>query len=483
MIDFRPIILVTGILLTTLGTAMLIPAMADAAAGNPDWQVFAISATLTLFAGVGMTLLTWGHASDLTLKEAFLLVTFIWIFLPAFSALPFAFSELSLSYTDAFFEAMSGLTTTGATVVTGLDGAPPGILLWRSLLQWLGGLGVVVMAIALLPILQIGGMQMFKVEAFDAAEKVLPSAAGLAGSLTSFYVAITSLFAFLLWLAGMGAFDAVNHAMTSIATGGFSTRDASVGHFDSALIDYTLTAAMLAGSLPFVLYLRAIRGDAAPLFRDQQVWVFFGIVAVIVISLTLYQSAREINGPFADQFRYALFNGVSILTGTGYATHEFDKWGPFAVAVFFIIMFIGGCSGSTSCGMKVFRFQVVFAALVTEMRRMVHPNGVFVPRYNRRTIGDSVIASVMSFMFLFMFCFGVIAVLLNLMGLDILTSISAAATTMANVGPGLGDIIGPAGNFSTLPDAAKWLLSISMLIGRLEVFTVLVILTPAFWRA
>ncbi|MGK2740846.1 TrkH family potassium uptake protein [Tepidicaulis sp. LMO-SS28] len=483
MIDFRPIILVTGILLTTLGTAMLIPAVADAASGNPDWQVFSLAAALTLFAGVGMTLMTWGHASDLTLKEAFLLVTFIWIFLPAFSALPFAFSELSLSYTDAFFEAMSGLTTTGATVVVGLDTAPPGILLWRSLLQWLGGLGVVVMAIALLPILQIGGMQMFKVEAFDTAEKVLPSAAGLAGSLTSFYVAITAIFAFLLWLAGLSAFDAVNHSMTSIATGGFSTRDASVGHFNSAAIDYTITAAMIAGSLPFVLYLRAVRGDALPLFKDSQVHVFFYVVAVLAISLTGYQMMQEINGPVTDQFRYALFNSVSILTGTGYATHEFDRWGPFAIAVFFVIMFIGGCSGSTSCGMKIFRFQVVFAALVTELRRMVHPNGVFVPRYNGRPIGDSVIASVMSFMFLFMFCFSVIAVLLNLMGLDMLTSISAAATTMANVGPGLGEIIGPAGNFAPLPDAAKWLLSISMLIGRLEVFTVLVVLTPAFWRA
>ncbi len=483
MIDFRPIILVTGILLTTLGSAMLIPAAIDAGAGNPDWQVFALAATLTLFTGGSMTLMTWGHASDLTLKEAFLLVTFIWVFLPGFGALPFAFSELSLSYTDAFFEAMSGLTTTGATVVVGLDTAPPGFLLWRSLLQWLGGLGIVVMAIALLPILQIGGMQMFKVEAFDTAEKVLPSAAQLAGSLTSFYLAATAVFAFFLWFAGLNGFDAVNHSMTSIATGGFSTKDASVGHFESAAIDYTVVAAMIVGSLPFALYLRALRGDARPLLRDAQVHMFLYVAATLAIILTAYQMLQGINGALPDQFRYALFNSISILTGTGYATHNFSEWGPLAVAIFFVIMFIGGCSGSTSCGMKIFRFQIVFASLFTEMRRMVHPNGVFVPRYNGNPIGDGVIASVMSFMFLFMLAFSVIAVLLNLMGLDVLTSISAAATTMANVGPGLGDIIGPAGNFASLPDAAKWLLSLSMLMGRLEVFTVLVIFMPSFWRS
>ncbi len=465
-----------------LGAAMFLPALVDIAVGNDDWLVFAGSAMLTLFIGVAFALMTWGHAGNLSVREAFILVVSVWTMLPAFAALPFAFSGLELSYTDAFFEAMSGLTTTGSTVITGLDTAPPGILLWRSLLQWLGGLGIIVMAIAILPILQIGGMQLFKVEAFDATEKVLPSAAQLAGSLISFYAAATALTAIALWVADMSFFDAVNHAMTSIATGGFSTRDTSIGFFASAKVDWIIIGAMIIGSLPFALYLQILRGRPAKLWQDSQVQVFFGILLLLVAALFFYEKAGMGEPGALNELRYSAFNVISIMTGTGYTNHDYSLWGPFAVTIFFFIMFIGGCAGSTSCGIKIFRFQVIYQAASVQIRRLIHPNGVFAPRYNNKPIADSVTASVMSFMFLFILTLGTVSVLLTLMGLDTVTALSAAASAISNVGPGLGPVVGPSGNYSSLPDLAKWLLSITMLIGRLEIFTVLVIFTPTFWR-
>ena len=338
------------------------------------------------------------------------------------------------------------------------------------------------MAIAILPILQIGGMQLFKVEAFDTAEKVLPSAAQLAVSLVSFYAAATGLTALFLWLADMPAFDAVNHAMTSIATGGFSTKDGSIGHFASAEIDWILIGAMIVGSLPFALYLQALRGRPQTLWRDTQVQVFFGVLIVFVALMTFYDKATLVEPDALTDLRYAAFNVISIMTGTGYATQDYSLWGPFATTLFFFIMFIGGCAGSTSCGIKIFRFQVVYEAAAVQVKRLIHPNGVFVPHYNRKPIEDSVTASVMSFMFLFALTFGIVSMMLTLMGLDLVTALSSAGTAIANVGPGLGPVVGPSGNFSSLPDLAKWTLSLTMLIGRLEIFTVLVILTPTFWR-
>jgi|TARA_R110002096_G_scaffold401849_4_gene598885 trk system potassium uptake protein TrkH len=482
LFDTRPIFLVNGIFLAMIGAAMFLPALVDVAVGNDDWVVFASSAMLTLFTGVSFALMTWGHAGSLSIREAFVLVVAAWTILPAFAALPFAFSGLELSYADAFFEAMSGLTTTGSTVISGLDTAPPGILLWRSLLQWLGGLGIIVMAIAILPILQVGGMQLFKVEAFDTAEKVLPSAAQLAVSLISFYAFATGLTALLLWVADMPAFDAINHAMTSIATGGFSTKDGSVGFFASAQIDWIIIGAMIVGSLPFALYLQAIRGRPQTLWKDTQVQVFFGVSILFVALMTFYDKATLVEPDALTDLRYAAFNVISIMTGTGYATQDYSLWGPFATTLFFFIMFIGGCAGSTSCGIKIFRFQVVYEAVAVQVKRLIHPNGVFVPHYNGKPIQDSVTASVMSFMFLFALTFGVAAMALTLMGLDLVTAVSSAGTAIANVGPGLGPVVGPSGNFSTLPDLAKWTLSFTMLIGRLEIFTVLVILTPTFWR-
>ncbi len=481
MIDFRPIVLVIGFLLTTLSASMILPAAVDGFAGNPDWQVFAVSAGATLFIGVAMILTSRTGGTRLNTRQAFLLTTFSWIVLTAFAALPFKFSNLNLSYTDAFFEAMSGITTTGSTVMVGLDRAPPGILVWRAVLQWLGGIGIIIMAIAVMPMLRVGGMQLFRVEAFETDGKALPRAAQISTAISLVYLVLTVIWATGFWFAGMSGFDAILHAMTTIATGGFSTYDTSVGHFNSSLIDWITTTGMLVGALPFLLYMKAVQGDLRPLMRDAQVRGFIVIVAsvVIITASWLWLDGGELPG---QALRYAAFNVISIITGTGYTTSQFDTWGSFSMPIFLIIMVIGGCAGSTTCGIKIFRFQVLLAATRRQLKHIVRPHGVFIPYYNHRPVSDDVITSVLSFFFLYGLSLAVLAIALGLLGLDFVTAISGATTAISNVGPGMGPIIGPAGNFSTLPDSAKWLLSGGMLLGRLELFTVMVLFTRSFWR-
>ena len=481
MLDFRPIFLVIGVLLATLGCGMLLPAIVDVAFANDDWIVFLASSVITVFIGVAMWVTCRGAQARLGLREAFVLTASVWVVAAAFAALPFCWSQLDLSYTDAFFEAMSGLTTTGSTVIVGLDNAPPGILFWRSFLQWLGGLGIVVMAVAVLPMLQIGGMQLFKAEAFDTADKILPRAAQISGSLTAVFVALTGLCAAAYGIAGMQISDAVMHAMTTVATGGFSSRDASIGAWGSPAIEWVSVVFMISGSLPFLLYIRAIQGQPFGLIRDEQVRAFFMILLMLTALAWLSEDQETVHAG-AIRFREAVFNMTSIMTGTGFASVDYNTWGPLASGVFLAAMFIGGCAGSTSCGMKVFRVVVLFEDVRQHARRIVYPSGIFVKRYNGRPLSDNVSAAVLSFVFLFLASFAVISVALSLIGLDPVTAISGAATAISNVGPGLGPIIGPAGNFQPLPDAAKWLLALAMLIGRLEVFTVLVLFIPTFWR-
>ncbi len=482
MIEVRPVLFIVGILLTTLAVAMVLPAVVDLAAGNPEWQVFLASAGLTMFVGIGLVLMTRSAEIVISVRQAFVLTTMSWVSLTMFAALPFTFTSLDLSYTDAFFEAMSGITTTGSTVIVGLDRAPPGILLWRALLQWLGGIGIVVMAVAVLPMLRVGGMQLFRTESSDRSEKVLPRATQIAGAIGSIYLLFTLVCAAAYWLAGMSGFDAVAHAMTTIATGGFSTSDQSLRSFDNPTVEWVAVTFMLLGSLPFVLYLQVARGRPMALFGDSQVRWFLGVVIVVaaIVALLFALSSDIATG---RAIRLAVFNTISVITGTGYATAAFDNWGGFAVTIFFLAMFIGGCAGSTTCGIKIFRFQVLYATATSHMKRLLQPHGVFIPYYNRRPITDEVALSVMSFFFFYVFVFVVLAVLLGVLGLDFLTALSGAATAISNVGPGLGPIIGPEGTFSTLPSGAKWVLSAGMLLGRLELFTVLVMFAPAFWRA
>jgi len=481
VLDFRPILFLVGLLLSTLAVAMCLPAIADAAVGHPDWQVFGIASVFTLLIGVMFSLTARSKIRNLNIRQAFVLTALSWTVVPAFGALPFIFSDLRLSYTDAFFEAMSGLSTTGSTVLNGLDSAPPGILLWRSLLQWLGGIGIIGMAILILPMLQVGGMQLFRMESSDKSDKVMPRATQLITYIGFVYLGMTMLCALFYWIAGMGGFDAVAHSMTTIATGGYSTHDRSVGFYQSASVDAVGIVFMLLGSLPFVLYLRAIRGNARALWRDSQVRWFLVIVLVAVLAVTAHLYIVQ-NIGLRQAFRLASFNVVSVMTGTGYATADYGSWGTFVVSLLFFLMFVGGCAGSTTCGIKVFRFQVLYATAVTQIRRLLEPHGVFIAYYNGKPIPYSVSDSVMGFFFLYALCFAAIAIGLGFLGLDFVTAASGAATAISNVGPGFGTIIGPSGTFTELPDAAKWLLSVGMLLGRLELFTVLVMLAPSFWR-
>lgn len=480
--EIRPILTIIGALTSTLGCAMLLPAIADAVVGHEDWRVFISTALITTMCGAGLWASSAGGTHTLNLRQAFLLTTLIWVVLTFFGALPIYWSDLNVSFTDAMFEAMSGITTTGATVIEGLDTSPPGILLWRGLLQWFGGLGIVVMAIAVLPMLQVGGMQMFKAEAFETPDKILPRAAQIAGGMTMIYCVLTAVCAGAYWFFGMGLFDAIVHAMTTVATGGFSTRDGSIESFHSSAIDYTAVLFMILGALPFALYLAMVQsGQWKRLWYDSQVRVFLGMILGVTILMMWVQTQIDLyHGE--EAFRHAVFSVVSVMTGTGYATVDYGKWGPFALTCFFFLTFIGGCTGSTSCGIKVFRFQVLARDLYQHVQQILFPHMVYVKRYNNRPLPDSVSTSVQSFVFLYLFSFVILSVALALSGLDTVTALSGAATAISNVGPGLGELIGPAGNFADLPDISKWLLTIGMLIGRLEILIVLVLFTPRFWR-
>ncbi|MGC6537499.1 MAG: TrkH family potassium uptake protein [Candidatus Puniceispirillaceae bacterium] len=478
---FTPVLNILGILLAFLACAMLLPMMADLLAGNANWQAFAISALVTGFIGVGLWIANHETASfDLGLRQAFLLTNGAWISIGLFGALPFLLSDLNLSVSDAVFESVSGITTTGSTILPMIEKASSGILLWRALLQWLGGVGIVVMAMAVLPMLSVGGMQLFKTESYDSAEKVIPRATQLAGGIFVAYTALTAIWALMLGIAGMPSFDALAHAMTTIATGGYSTRTLSIGAFDSWLIEAIIIGGMIVGSLPFAHYVALTHGGWQRLLKDPQVRLFLGLMIIIILFITMNLAAQGLTA--VEAFRMASFNAVSILTGTGYGTANFAAWGGFATTILLISMFIGGCAGSTTCGVKIFRLQVLASTIKVQIARLLRPHGVVLAYYNKRPVSDSVMDAVMGFFYLYILCFVILAAILGLTGLDFDTALSGAATAISNVGPGLGDIIGPAGHFGELPNPAKWAMCVGMILGRLELFTVLVMLHPGFWR-
>ena len=481
MIDLRPVGYIIGLLVGVLGLTMLVPFAVDFLYGNPDAGNFALSAMITVVAGALMALAT-ANASlkALTIQQTFLLTTLSWLVLPIFGALPFWLGEPNATYTDAFFEAMSGLTTTGSTVFTELHTLPEGTLLWRGLMQWFGGVGIIVVAMAFLPTLKVGGMQIFRSEGFDTIGKVLPRAAEIATSISIVYLVLTVTCIASYAAVGMDLFDAIVHALTTVATGGFSNYDDSFAGFSDAT-EYVSTAFMILASLPFIRYVQMLNGSAKPLFKDSQVWAFFGFWAILVVSMAAYRYFNA-GGEFVGTFRQTLFNVTSILTGTGYASADYGIWGAFPVTMFFLMGLVGGCAGSTCCSIKIFRFQLLAAAVRSQIQKIHSPNGVFTPRYQGRRVGEDIMSSVTAFFVAFMLTLATLAIMLGLLGLDAVTAISGAATALANVGPGLGDQIGPSGNFATLPDAAKWVLSAAMLIGRLELMAVYVLFSVAFWR-
>jgi len=477
----RIIAFILGIFLITLAVSMLIPMLTLLLySRTDDLSAFLWSSLVTAIAGIAMIIPGRPKDAQLRPRDMYLLTTGSWLVVCIFAALPMVLIH-HISYTDAFFETMSGVTTTGSTILVGLDQASPGLLIWRSMLQWLGGIGFIGMAVAILPLLRVGGMRLFQTESSDWGEKVMPRSHMAAKYILFIYLSLT-LGGFLgFWLAGMTPFDAINHAMTSISTGGYSTSDSSLANWTQPAVHWVAVVLMIFGGLPFTLYVATLRGNRKALIRDHQVRGFLGFLLVTWLVFGTWLWLHSDNS-WLDAFRIVAVNVTSVVTTTGFALGDYTTWGSFAVLLFFYLTFVGGCSGSTSGGLKIFRFQVAYVLLKANLQQLVHPRAVIKQQYNNHNLDEEIVRSLITFSFFFAITIGVIALGLALIGLDWVTALTGAATAVCNVGPGLGPIIGPAGNFSTLPDSAKWLLTVGMLLGRLEILTVLVLITRAFWR-
>ncbi len=440
-------------------------------------RVFAAPAALTFCVGSTVVIVNRRRAFSLSLRQAFVLTTTIWITLPAFAALPFVFSELELAYTDAFFEAMSGLTTTGSTVIVGLESVSYSLLLWRALLQWLGGIGIILTALLILPGLGDGGMQIFRVEAMDAHER--PLSPSLSTGLISLYLGLTVLLALALWVLGMTGFDAVTHAMTVLSTGGFMNSEYFFIIGENIFLEFFLVLGMIVGSLPILLYLQAVRGTPELLLYDTQVRTFFTIlgIAIVLVFCGLWLASDR---PLLHAARMAIFTTTSLMTGTGYSMGSYWQWDGLSISILFFIIFMGGCAGSTTGAIKVFRFQILYATAKIQMIKLLRPHGVCIPYYNNRPIPPGVPEAVLGFFFLYAFTFAVVSLLLSLIGLDFVTAFSVTAVALSNVGQGPSVTCL---SFAHLPDAAKWILAGTMLAGRLELFSLLILFQPNFWRS
>ncbi len=478
---FSPIIYLIGMLLCILSIFMLIPAIVDWFYGGKNWPAFVGSSMATLFIGSILFLTNKGNATEhLELRQAFLLTNSAWISIALFGSLPFLLSDIDMSFIDAFFESTSGITTTGATVIENLEEKSHGILIWRALLQWLGGVGIIVMALAVLPMLSIGGMQLFKTESYETPDKVVPKAASFAAGISIVYITLTIIWTFMLWGAGMSIFDSIAHAMTTLATGGYSTKSESLAAFNSSTIEIIIIFGMLVGSLPFVHYLTLTKKGIKNLLKDDQVKLFLTLVLFVVLIMSLYLSTNNI--PYLEALRLASFNVISIITGTGFGTSDFNNWGGFPTTILLILMFVGGCAGSTTCGLRMARIQVLIANAKGQVSKLIRPHAIIVSYYNQKPIPENVAESVMGFFFLYIISFAVIASLLGGLGLDLITAISGAASAIGNVGPGLGDIIGPTGSYQSIPNLGKLILCAGMILGRLEIFAILVMFSPLFWK-
>jgi trk system potassium uptake protein TrkH len=476
----RPVVFILGLLITVMGIAMVPPLALNVAADSPNWRAFAASFAVSVFIGLLLVSVTVGVRIRLSIRQGFLLTSLSWFVLSAIGALPFAFSNLGLTIADTFFESVSGLTTTGATVIVGLDRMPPGVLLWRAMLQGVGGGGIIVMAIAMMPYLGIGGMQLFRTESSDRSEKIFPRAAQIASATTIAYLILSAACALLYYFSGMTGFEAVTHAMATLSTGGFSTSDASFAHFPNPATHWIAIIFMTLGALPFAVYIQMAFGRPLALWRDSQARRFVISLTIAVLAMTAWVWVTRGIG-MAEALRLSAFNVVSVVSTTGFVNTDYNQWGGFAIMTFLFLTVAGGCTGSTAGGIKMLRFELLFQFVQHQILKLCHPRGVFPMTYRGRPLDNEALRSAMTFFFLFMASWVVLSVALAAIGLDTLTAVSGAATALANVGPGLGHIIGPVGTFAPLPDSAKWLFSLGMLLGRLEMMTLLVLLVPAFW--
>ncbi|PJE80150.1 Trk system potassium uptake protein TrkI [invertebrate metagenome] len=478
--NVRPVFYVVGLLLSVLAVLMLVPVIYLLIAEETGTTAFLFSAVITGASGCALSVGTQPEHFTLKPREAFLLTNCCWMAVSLYAAIPLCL-ELHISYTDAFFETVSGITTTGSTVLSHLDTMNNGILLWRSLLQWVGGIGFIVIAVAVLPFLKIGGMRLFQSESSDWSEKVMPRSGSIAKRIVLIYMALTAACTYFYFMGGMNGFEAINHAMTTLSTGGYSTSDSSMGHFNNPFIHWTATLFMLLGGLPFILFVQCMKGNFRSLLEDSQVQAFMGFLAFLWIAFSVWLVFNS-HYDFWDALTLVAFNTTSVITTTGFALTDYSQWGEFAWAVFLFLTVVGACSGSTAGGIKIFRFQIGAKLLGIQLKQLSHPRACFVQTYNGQQISSDILRSLIGFGFFFALLITCITLLQCLMGIDLITSLSGACTAVANVGPGLGDIIGPSGNFEPLPDAAKWVLSFGMLMGRLEVTTVLVLFAPSFWK-
>ena len=478
MSNYKTVFFTLGILQIILGIFMLIPVIAQLFYDEFD-SSFIGASIVTIIFGSLFFLSNLDHDKKLNLQQAFLLTALSWLSIAIFGSLPFVFSSTEFSFTNAFFESMSGITTTGSTIISNLEIIPKGILFWRAILQWLGGIGIIVMAITLMPMMNVGGMQLFKISSNDSSEKILPKSKEIALRLIYIYSILTALCAISYKTLGMNFFDSLTHSMTTIATGGFSNYNDSIGFFNNIYIEISAMVFIILGSLPFIAYIKFLSGNKKIFFSDIQIKTFLKIIVISIFILVVY---LILNNSGQLNLRYIFFNVISILTGTGYVNAQYDNWGSFPIILFLGLMFIGGCAGSTTCGIKIFRIQILYSFIVNHLKKIIYPKGIFILKYNQNTVGDKFVASIISFIYMYLVIFFIIAALLSLTGLDFITAISGAATSISNVGPGLGSIIGPNGNFSTLPDLSKWILTLGMILGRLELFAILVLFLPSFWK-
>ncbi|WP_316861668.1 TrkH family potassium uptake protein [uncultured Cohaesibacter sp.] len=467
-----------GILIAALGGMMFFPAIIDISVSNSDWHAFLGGGSISVGFGVALYLAMRGQEGEWNIRRSILFVNGSWIIISFFAALPLYFSSLNITYADAYFETVSGFTTTGSTVLSGLDDMAPGLLFWRSLMQWLGGLGIVAISITILPMIGSGGQKLFFLESSEQSDNPYPRIREFAFKITLVYVLLSVACALAYFALGMTAFEAINHSMTTLSTGGYSTSDASMAHFDSVGILFAGSLFMFFGGLPFLYMIRFFSSDRS---RDPQISLYFK--GVLIASVVLFFAKQALSpGDKLEDFAVSLFDVISIVTTTGYGAGDYQTWGPLFWAFFLILTFFGACSGSTAGGIKQFRFVIAWLIIKNAIAKLIHPNRIMPMRYGEKVVDEEMAASTLSFIFLFFATFMFFAILLQLAGLDFVTAMSASATAIANVGPGLGDIIGPAGNFSSLPEICKWLLSLEMILGRLEILSGLAILMPGFWR-
>ncbi len=481
MLNLKPIALVVGSAVCAVGFLLFLPLVTEIIYKTESWQSYAVPILLYVIIGGSLVITNRNVEFKLTIRDAFVMTILLWLLMSILCAVPFIYTQSDLSIIDAIFESMSGITTTGATTLDNLDELPKGILIWRALLQWLGGIGIVVIALFVLPFLKVGGMQLFHLEGDDPYEKFLPKISSVVKKIIFIYLALTFFLFFLYSINGMSLFDALAHSFTTISTGGFSTHNESFGYFQSNSILLVAIIFMIIGSFPFLVLAQINLKNINSVFKDQQVKVFL-LILILSIVIIYFFAEKYLFGSILDKVLVISFNTISIISGTGYISENFENWGNYASVLFLLLMFIGGCAGSTTGGLKIFRFQILFKYLNLHLKKMLQPHAINVSHFNGKKVPESTYDSVMSFFFLYILTFALSALFLSFTGLDFITCISAAASAISNVGPGLGEIIGPEGNYNILNGYSKFILILTMFLGRLEMLTILIIFFPSFWR-